>query len=191
MSEISNRRCKAEVDSHISQTSEVHCQNRTIQIECSTHSPEECTPTSETTITRKKICQTNRKHTDSGTTYGEHQKSLTHLSRHRRNTSTFQPSKHEESPRKTSRTNARKWQTGNLLNMTRFMDTGSNISPAYMKDWHNNSKVSWMISAACHHHDLQPEGQCSYKTTKLKEINRKTTDQSHAFQHPRSFSQES
>jgi len=129
------------------------------------------------------------KRIDSGTTYVEHRKSATQLSGHRRNTSTFQPSKHKESPRKTSRTNARKWQTGNLLDLTRFKDTGWNISPAYMKDWHNNSKVSWMIPAACHH-GLQPEGQCSYKRTKLKETTRQTTDQSHAFQHPGSFSQE-
>jgi len=102
----------------------------------------------------------------------------------------FQPSKHKESPRKTSRKNARKWQTGNLLDLTRFKDTGSNISSACMKDCHNNSKVSSMILAACHH-GLQPEGQCSYKRTKLKETSRQTIDQSLAFQQPGSFSQES
>ena len=104
------------------------------------------------------------------------------LSGHSRNTSTFQLSKHKEkeSPRKTSRTNARKWQTENLLDLTRFKDTSSNISPACMKDWHNNSQVivSWMIPVGCHH-GIQPEqkdGMTRKKDTKGP--NRQTTDRS-------------
>jgi len=80
MSEISNRKCKAEADSYISHRLQRYtAKNITIrQIECSTHSPEEITPTSETTITRKKQkSQTNKKHIDSETTYKEHQKSTT------------------------------------------------------------------------------------------------------------------